>query len=510
VGDNDWFKPIKKGEKELTIKYLVESEVVRTFYGHIHRHAPDITPQGGYSPPNQPMILIVETNSIPEPFVKDWVDVFTGSGGLQLGTMKIYEKFAYSESSSFHGAMLQKIQYQRNQAKDLLATIQSIKTAIVNIESDLEKLGEQIDAFKSGSWGQIKGLFIDNYGGPDRSWTAAARHVPIVRLALTWFLRLNPEKEVPLGEFFLIKVKNEEDRKKLESVKKKVKEACEENKKKMLEKVDQLIAEEKMNPALGNYLKRKIEEFWNWVANYSSWLKSTYERIQENLIQQKANLKMYMKWATDAIVNAESVTTNPEEFETGFFPGIMNKFTPSEGMVSEYIFHAGPGSNRPDIWESCNPYVPVLLNQILTFTSVEVQGYKITDVIFVLYHGYMHISDFDKIKNYLNTGKNNLIDTMIKAGALTEDEMNQLFTEEEINELRGEGKKTKQTLKEKAITLFENFIKGMDTSLNFFGLSLPNVGLPFIRSTRAASYAAKLAFDGIAMYKKGHGMLYIP
>jgi len=517
VSEKKWWEYIRDGEFELSCAFLVGADpsfptykrpVVRSFQSHILRHAPDLTPKGGYTPPLQPIVFIVESDKPPEDFVKEWVDTFTGSGGLRLNAIKLRERFAYSPSSSLHGAMLQKIQYQRNQAKELLATIQNIKTAIINIESDLEKLGEQIAGFRSGDWGQIKGIFVDNYGGPDRSWTAAARHVPIVRLALTWFLRLGVPEEVPLKDLFSIKVKKSEDRKKLEEIKKKVKEACEKNKKAMKKEVDKLVEEEKMNPALGNYLKRKLEEFWNWVASYSIWLKTTYDRIEENLIQQKANLKMYMKWAADAIKNAENITTNPEEFEYGDFVGYFKKFTPSEAMSSEYVF-AADSSKRPEIFDRTKPYVPVILCNIQVFQRVEVQN-RLCDVVFVIWHGYMHINDYEMLKELAGKGARNLIDVMMKAGAITKEEAEKIFTEEELKELELVPPKIEKGTKEKMVELWENFVNLVSAFMRVFGFELPKESLPWIRTIRAASHAFTLVIEGIRRYKESYGMLQLP
>ncbi len=511
-----WWEYIQEGKFQLNSSFLLglgdvptrKKPLVKSLAGHVLRHGADLSEFGGYTAPLQPITIIVETDGTPEGLVKDWTDTIHGSGGLRLSMTKLYEKFAYSESSSLHGAMLQKIQYQRSQAKDLLGTIQNIKSAIINIESDMEKLGEQIDAFKSSDWGQIKGLFIDNYGGPDRSWTASARHVPIVRLALTWFLRLNVPESVPMEEFFKIKVKEPGDRKKLEELKDEIKEKCNENKKKMLEEVDKAIKEEKMNPALGNYLKRKIEEFWNWVSNYSSWLKTTYDRISENMIQQKANLKMYMKWAADAITNAETMTTHPEDFEFGELTGYFKKYAPSEAMDSEYLFAADSGA-RPDIWDITKPYVPVIISKVMVFTSMETQN-KITDVIIVMWHGYMKDRDYRKAVELAKRGGKSLLDAMINAGAITMEEAEKIFTKEEIEEIKGITREKKESLGDKMVELGELLTKGVSNFFEIFGFSLPKESLPWIRTRRAASYAYTLALQGFNAYKKSHGMLQLP
>ncbi|MBR9680146.1 MAG: hypothetical protein GOU99_03800, partial [Candidatus Altiarchaeota archaeon] len=188
----------KKGE--ISITDILEKKLISSFMP-MSQHSFELNDEfQGLVPPVQPRMILIE-GGIPEPYVKDWMDKLAGTGGMQFDAIKLSEKFAFSETSQQHGTMLQKLSYQRNQAKEQLVSIQNVKRAILNIESDLEKMGEQKQAFEDSDWDQVMGIFIDNYGGPDRSWTAFARNVPMVRMALTWFLRLKPEKTVPVKAF---------------------------------------------------------------------------------------------------------------------------------------------------------------------------------------------------------------------------------------------------------------------------------------------------------------------
>jgi hypothetical protein len=219
-----WVEAIRRDPSKLNAEYLAginpgdetfASPILFTSVGAVKKVFVNLQEDGpgkaGLTPPSQPLLVMGEGDNIAyEPMVYDWYNVFAGTGGHRLGATKLQERFYYTEASTIHGNMLQKITFQRNQAKEMLASIQNIKTAVINIESDLEKLEEQMKAFKEGDWNQIKGLFIDNYGGPQRSWTATARNVPLVRMAMTWFLRLKvavtDENEMPIKEFSITKI----------------------------------------------------------------------------------------------------------------------------------------------------------------------------------------------------------------------------------------------------------------------------------------------------------------
>ncbi len=511
----DPFKDVREGKAELDIFYLANRGIVQSF-SKIPNHWYTFKNGKGMRPPLQPIMVMLEGEFPAAPFIESWFDTFEGSGGLYLAAIKLFERIAYARGSQLHGMTLQKINYQRQQAKELLATIQNLKTAIINIENDLEKMGEQIRAFLSNDWEQIKGIFVDNYGGPDRSWTAIARNVPLVRLAMTWFFRLKIPEEVPLKQFMALKVRSSKDKEKLEKLKEKIKEKCEENKKKMIKEVDRLIKEEQMNPALGNYLKRKLEEFWNWIPNYVSWLKSTYDRIKENLAQQKANLKMYMKWAADAIRQATALEMDISEFEH-IFPERVYEYEPMGFVRMDYIF-AAVDERRPDLWERTYPWHPVILTSILLAKTTQEVQKPYTYLTFYNMYGYIHAKDLQTIKELASGDGFDLVKQMIKAGAFTEEEIKTIFTKEEIEMLQGKksGKKKEELpifgskwWKEKVLGNLENLTDALNNFLGVFGLSIPKQSLPWARKMRAAAYAARLLLEGVRMYKKSNGMLVI-
>lgn len=523
-----WHEKVKSGEAELTNHFLAGagsgpliSSLRRRFLEHgrkltYSKSQPGVT--SGLTPPHQPMSILVEGNNINyEDFTRDWIMTFTGTGGFRMEGHKLYEKFYYSEASQLHGNMLQKQTYQRNQAKELLASIQSLKTAIINIESDLEKLNEQLEAFKDGDWQQIKGLFIDNYGGPQRSWNAMARNVPMVRMAMTWFLRIDvshddPEK-MPIAKFAKLKItqstkpeKAGEISSEMEGLKKKLQEGADKNKKADKERIDELVEEEQLNPAVANYLKRKFEEFWNWVVNYVEWITRTRNNVYDNLIQQKANLKLYMRWAADHIQKAQRMEMNPEDI-TGDFPEFNLRGSPKQILAADYMFYVSE-SNRADIYELCKPWIPVILSSIVSATTVELQQ-KFTEVGFINYHGFFEKKDLNRILELSRGGGKDLLEVMKEAGAVTEEELPKIFTPEEIKEMKGEAEETEYTFKEELDKLVAKVGDNLDGFAGLFGLGLDRRSLPWTRKRRAASMAADLAFRGIRNYKKSKGMLVV-
>jgi len=470
------------------------------------------------TPPLQPRIVLIEGDNISfENFFKDWISTFGGTGGFKFEALRISEKFHYSETSQQHGTMLQKITHQRSQAKETLASIQNLKTAIMNIESDLEKMDEQITAFQDGDWEQIKSLFIDNYGGPQRNWNAIARNVPLVRMAMTWFLRLGikykDEETMPIKEFSRKKLTELTDKEKakeirgdISSLEKKLKAGSKKNKEAMIEEIDGHIKTEQINPAIGNYLKRKVQEFWNWITDYTGWLVRNKNRIQANLIQQKANLKLYMKWAADHIRQAEALEMKPGSI-AGAIPEFSFKSSPREIVKMEYLFY--PGDNRPDIVERTAPWIPAIITTMIAGTTVDVPK-KFTEVAFITVYGYMHEKHIKQIKDAVEGTASDLLGTLKEVGAITEEEMYKIFSEEEIKEMTPSDEDEGGLLDD---------LKGIGNAItrSFFGLlkifqiDLENTkeGLPWSIEVRTASIATEMAQRGIQNFKKSHGLIVI-
>ncbi len=522
----DWTEPIRAGKEELTVGKIIGSGEIFGFSGDVRTNfwPLKIGGENGAVPPIQPHLILFEGDTINyEDFVYSWVSTFTGTGGLKLSGVKINEKFFYTEASRLHGEMLQKVALQRKDATEYLKAIQGLKTAITNIESDLEKLDEQLKAFQDGDWQQIRAIFADNYGGPQRSFTAIVRNLPIARMALTWFFRLEvpyPDA-VPVQEFAKLKVgallpagkyskpdpeKVKKISEKLSRLKKAIKEGATRNKKAMIEKIDELVKAEQMNVAIAQFLKRKVEEFWNWVANYVEWLATNRNRIYENLIQQKANMKMYMRWAADHIMAAQRLEMDPSIASA--LSEYIHKGTPREAVMMEYIFYPSE-DDRPDIVEACRPWVPILFTTFLAGLNVEVNT-KYMEGAFVLHYGYTHKKTLEKILSLLDSNSRDLISVMINAGALTEDELPRLFTQEEINELKGVAQaEGKESLHDRIEDFYAMVGKAVWNAASLFGISLTKKGLPWARQIRAASISMDLAMKGIKNFKKGNGMLVL-
>ncbi len=519
----NWAKLIKTGKEELNVNFLTSKEnkkLIQSVGGNLIRHGVNLDSSDpkadGLSPPTQPLIIMIEGNNITyENFVYAWVSTFGGTGGFRLNSLKLNEHFYYTESSSQNSNMLQKVTYQRGQAKGYLESIQNLKTAIINIESDLEKLEEQMKAFKDGDWETIKSLFIDNFGGAQRSWTALARNVPLIRMAMTWFLRLkvkyNNEEIMPIKKFSKLKIK--EKTKKPDEVSKEIvrlkgilNKGATKNKKAMLKEVDKLIEDEQINPAIGNYLKRKIQEFWNWIVNYVDWLTRSQSKIETNLIQQKANLKVYMHWAADHIKQGKRSEMDTSLEGGTSFPEFAFKGSPREIITMDYFFYAGPNT-RPDIYEQTRPWIPVILTSFVSGTTMDVPQ-KFSEMAFITYYGYMEQKNVEMVTQLAKRDGMSLLDTMIDAGAITEEELPRLFSQEEIAEIKGEEEnKTKENFEDKLqkglSTLADNLI-GLG---GIFGLSAPPANLPWTKERRAASIASDLALRGLENFKKAHGML---
>ena len=529
MGDK-WFEKMKANKERPDIFTIMrKSDIVESFRGpNLNGNwwnledKPAGTKISGMAPPLQPFLVMIEGDNLNyDSFVYDFVNVFAGTSGFKLQALKLQEKFFYSESSQLHGNMLQKVSYQRNQAKEYLASIQNLKTAVINIESDMEKMDEQLNAFKNGDWDQIKGLFIDNYGGPQRSWTAIARNVPLVRMAMTWFLRLkvtHTEEEVmPIKKFATLKVneftkaKNKKGEnlpallnKDIAAKKKKLKEGAQKNKEAMLKEIKAKVESEEMNPAIANYLNRKLQEFWNWVIEYVGWLARNKNNIKVNLIQQKANLKLYMRWAADHIIQAK----NSEMEHSGLaeeMPEFDIKGSPSEMVRTDYLFYPRH-DGRPDLIEVVDPWIPVIGTSIMVATTVELQR-KFMEMATITMYGCALKKDIEKIAKYVASPEQQLIKVMLESGAVTDDELPRIFTKEEIKEMKGEVDEEPDTAAQKVSLWKDKLAKNLKGLGGLFGIDLPAESLPWTRKRRAISIASDLTYRGIRDFKKGAGML---
>ncbi len=350
----------------------------------------------------QPHALIFGV-PLPEPIFHTIADYMCGTTGLWWEYIKVREGIAFSPMSRVQGDMLGKQSFQRKDAREMMATVQTLKTVILNLESDLEKIREQRNAFQNNSPEQVKGLFVDNYGGPSRSWSALAHQVPIVRSALTWFYRLDEKKPELLG---LKKGDRESEgdfqRKWLDAVKADMEKQAEE-----------FVKSEELNPAVANYLKRKVQEYINWRIEYKSFVQRTYESIVNNLNQQRANLQLYMRWATRNIQEAEKMIIPYEEMDAqfGIFAEEFPQFAPMAYTVTEMYYD--PEQKWPIVMDRMKPWIPCITIQLLMSYNPELQGNKFVRGFTVITYGVMHEDDKRKLKGKL-TLQNNDFATIMK------------------------------------------------------------------------------------------------
>ncbi|MBR9679807.1 MAG: hypothetical protein GOU99_02020, partial [Candidatus Altiarchaeota archaeon] len=322
----------------------------------------------------------------------------------------------------------------------------------------------------------------------------------MVRMALTWFLRLKPEKTVPVKAFMKARAK--------EGTKDAVKKAGNINKKAVLKKIDKLVEEKQMNPAIANYLKRREEEFWNWYLNYVDWLRKSNEQISENLVQQKATLKMYMKWAAESIIHTKRMKMDLGNFESRF-PDMFMRYTPKAGVVMEYLFHA-KNEKRRDIWKRTDPWVPVVLTQFVITYNPDLQNWKFMEMMITSHNGAMKINDVAAIANMSNNPSTDFVHAMIEEGAFTKGEIESFFDEDEIKELQNREilYKKKDKSENNLASLKENLLLSFESFLQTFGLELPSGGDLFgLRVELAAGIAADVINKSIDDFKRSNGML---
>ncbi len=342
-------------------------------------------------PPLQPHILLIET-SFPEPLYYDLLDILTGTSGLSWTMIKLKETLAISPTTQLHGTMLAKKSAQERDAQEALKLVQTVKTVVLNLEGDMEKLQEQKDAFEEERTSQIKSIFMDNYGGQGRTWTALARNVPLIQSAMQWFLRLQSDSE-----------------------------------KGMMDEVDKVVEEGKLNPAVANYLRRKIQEYWGWRDNYSEYIQRTFRRISENLKQQKANLELYSKWAKEHIeaVDQMFVDINTLDIPTqDLMATEMPAWTPRAGTLTEFIVHDRSGQATQDL---ALPWVPVIaVRSIMTFNP-DTPQHKFTRAVFFLGYGIIHDSDLTMVEGIISQKHEELGEFMAEHAGLTDVEIRKMF-----------------------------------------------------------------------------------
>ena len=85
------------------------------------------------------------------------------------GYMLAREGFAVSETSHLYGQYVGQREASRRNLREIFGSLSAIRHSALNLHSDKERLAEQVKGFKSKSEEQIKGIFVDNYGGQGRT-----------------------------------------------------------------------------------------------------------------------------------------------------------------------------------------------------------------------------------------------------------------------------------------------------------------------------------------------------
>jgi len=339
-----------------------------------------------YRVPWMPLVFGFEV-ATPEPLFYSVVDGLCGTSGLWWNYVKVREGMSISPLSSTHGTMLMKQSYQRKDAKDMLATVQTLKTVLLNLESDLEKLKEQKKSFDNDDAEAIKGLFVDNYGGPTRNWTGLARSVPIVKSALTWFYRLNGKSL-----------------------------------KEMTSEIDGFVNGGELNPAVANYLKRKVEEYWEWRSSYIPFLQRTYNSILENMRTQRANLQLYMRWAARNIQEVENMLIPYEEMKDlgVVFDEEFPQFGAKLYSLTEQFYE---GSRWPQIKDLCRPWIPCIASTLLFAYNPDLPQYKFCRGFFLFTYGSMKGKHLEALEARLKKQNEDFVELLKSYGGYSDEQM---------------------------------------------------------------------------------------
>lgn len=433
-------------------------------------HAPTWKMKGprlGGIPPLQPVTLIIET-SFPEPLYFAMLDKIAGTSGLSWNFIKLKESLALSPTTQLHGTMLAKRSAQERDAKDMLGMVQTLKTVVLNLEGDLEKLNEQKDAFEEDKTEQIKAIYVDNAGGQGRTWTSLARNVPLIKSALTWFYRLKSSDESG-----------------------------------MLKEVDEEVREGRLNPAVANYLRRRIQEYWSWRNNYSEYIQTTYKNIKDNLFSQRANLKMYTKWAKSHIDAVDQMFVGINELDLpGAGPMVedMPAWTPRAGSLTEW-FAWDTGQAVKDL---CMPWIPAMVGKAIMTFNPDTPQHKFTRAAFIVGYGVIHARDVAKIQKIISEKEEELGAFMAEHAGMSSAEIDGM-----LNREYGASKPKKENAFEGSISWWHEWNEALlDNMAKFFAPFGISVFDAFKTRKRRAQWFAHNGF--LVYYKNMKGSLGLP
>ena len=293
--------------------------------------------------------------AIPEPLYFEPYNYWSNTWGWKV--VVIREGFAISETSHLFGQYAGQKDASRRSLRELMGTLYTVRHSILNMVSDKERLAEQVKAFKAGNKEQLKGIFVDNYGGQGRTWTEIARNVPLVKSALSWFYKVDT-----------------------------------------VEEVDAAVKEEKLNPVVANYLKRKIQEFENWRNEYKDWVFSAHDTLVDQIAEQQQNEKLYEAWAKEGLIQSKRLQFDWDVVKAGISDFEFSRFAPKAGYHVDLLFY----KDDDQVKQLMKPWHPCVCIQLTIFYNPDLQGWKFTRSLHNHYYGAIHNKDLTTLQSWVN------------------------------------------------------------------------------------------------------------
>lgn len=320
---------------------------------------PKYAPAPKIDPPiTMPVKSWVE-GAIPEPIYMAPYDFYVQN--LSWPGYNIREGFAVSETSHQYGQYVGQREAARRSLRELMGALYAIRHSVLNLKSDLERMDEQVKAFKADNEELVKGIFVDNYGGQGRTFTEIARNAPIVKTALSWFYKIS--------------TKDMDDANK---------------------QIEAVVSSNELNPVVANFLKRKFQEYFTWKDEYKTWLFNTHDRMLDLIAEQESNEKIYEAWAKDNLISAKRLELDWDMVKDGISDIEIPRFVAKIGYYVEQFYYMG-GAQVAQLME---PWVPCFACCIGIFYNPELQGWKFTRSWFQFYWGSIHRKDLKILESW--------------------------------------------------------------------------------------------------------------
>lgn len=389
------------------------------------------------------------------------------------------EGFAVSETSHLYGQYVGQREAARRNLREIFGSLSAIRHSVLNLKSDQERLAEQVKAFKSKSEEQIKGIFVDNYGGQGRTWNELSRNVQVCKAALSWF--------------FKIEAKDKDE---------------------AVEKIDKEVKDEALNPVVANYLKRKFEEYFVWKDEYKDWLFTTHDKITDMIQEQDASEQLYMKWAKDNLIAGKRLELDFDTVVSDLGSAEFPRFAAKAAYLTEFFFWFAGAPFQ----QLMHPWHPCIAIQMSIFYNPDLQGWKFTRSVMHHYYGVIHKNDVDKLQAWYNLDitEKDLHKMMILHSDISLDKMRELLEEKEAKRAKEKEKIEKKAgskdVEKEAANMFSDLGDGMRDLYKAFGdtFLLPWGVDVYKRAEskrmRAEAYVHKWYMTYYNMMKKDFGM----